>query len=104
MIDIFDNYKPQHFRGDRYGQAKVELMPRLKARAEAVKREKGAFKILDVVTSAVLFNLPVKTTFEWLESAGVLPTATWEIKVANRNISVQKLIELAKVEYRQGAG
>ena len=78
-------------------------MPELKAEAEAVMRETGALKILDVVTIAVQFYLPVKTTFEWLESAGVLPTATWETRVANRKTSVSDLVKLAKVKYRQEA-
>ena len=103
MNDIFDSYNPPILRGDAYGEAKVRLMPLLKHYAEAIKRSNGGVKLLDVVTAAVAFNLPVKTTFQWLEAAGVLPTATWDIKVANRRTSVSDLVELAKVKYRQEA-
>lgn len=68
----------RNVRGSAYRRAMAEVTPALVARARRLIGEQGKFTLTMVATLAQEFDLPVKTTCEFLEYAEVLPSGTWE--------------------------
>ena len=67
-----------NLRGANYRKAMTALTPALVARATKIKEVNGKFTPKDIAELAQEFTLPVKTTCEFLEYAGFLPSGTWE--------------------------
>lgn len=68
-------------RGSHYKLAKAQYTPPLIAKAKEVVARTGKLTIPDIVQMADELKLPMKTTFRFLEYAGVIPTGTWERKI-----------------------
>lgn len=68
-------------RGSHYKLAKDKYTPLLIAKAKKIVARTGKLTIPDIVQMADEFSLPIKTSFKFLEYAGVIPTGTWERKI-----------------------
>ena len=65
-------------RGRNYRRVMGEVTPDLVARAKVVIAETGMLTSRDTASFARDFRLPIKTVFNFLEYAEVLPSGTWE--------------------------
>lgn len=87
------NYEPQvNLRGRNYRIAMQEWTPLLVADAEAIIADEGKLTLLCVTKIAVKHNFPVKTTFEFLEYAEILPSGTWA-RLVNRGYTAQQAVK-----------
>lgn len=65
-------------RGASYRKAMDELMPKLELLARLIMAKTGKLTANDIASLAAETELPCRTTFEFLEYAGVLPSGLWE--------------------------
>ena len=70
-----------------------EVTPDLVARAKVVIAETGMLTGRDMASFARDFRLPIKTVFNFLEYAEVLPSGTWE---RLSRVSQERIREAAK--------
>jgi len=82
----------RNVRGANYRKVMDEVSSDLKSAALQIKADKGRLLIPDIGRLAAQFDLPVKTTFEFLEHSGVLPTGTWE-RLAARGLTARQVRE-----------
>ena len=67
-----------NLRGANYRKTMTALTPALVAHATKIKEVSGKFTPKDIAALAKEFTLPAKTSCEFLEYAGFLPSGTWE--------------------------
>jgi len=77
---------------DVYARVRADVTPRLVRKAECIIEDTGQLTPADVITMAIDEDIIPKYAFEWLESAGVLPTGTYQ-KLQDRGFKVQKAVE-----------
>ena len=65
-------------RGANYRKVMDEVTPMLSRRANELISSEGKFTPRMIATLAIEFNLPAKTTCEFLEYARILPSGTWD--------------------------
>lgn len=81
-------------RGGNYRKLMQSILPDLAAKARVLIAESGKLSALQVAMMAIEFNLPMKTTFEFLEYAEILPTGTWD-RLADRGVTAGYLRQQA---------
>lgn len=90
------SYQPKltgiDLRGKKYQKILTECSGQLVKYFEATEQQKSTITRLDIVQISQEIGLPLKTTCEFLEYQGKLPSGTWELKFAG--LSVKDLIEL----------
>ena len=90
------DYNPQiNLRGRNYRIAMEQWTPLLVSDAEAARQKLGKLTPLAVAQIAVKRNFPVKTTFEFLEYAEILPSGTW-MRLADRGYTSKQAVEDVK--------
>jgi hypothetical protein len=87
-------------RGPAYGKAVQEVWAIastvLRARAQAIAKERGKFTIVDLAQTSLEFGLSFKITAEFLEELGVLPTGTYDRLKDSRGYRVATFLDAAK--------
>jgi hypothetical protein len=68
----------QNLRGQNYRRALQEIGPKLLNAAENIFRDTHAFTLRNIGELAKQFDLPAKTTSEFLEHQEFLPSGEWE--------------------------
>lgn len=81
-----------NLRGANYKRLFDEVGDDLKDAALGIKSRTGKLTARDIGRMAQQFNLPIKTTFEFLEHREVLPTGTWQ-RLCDRGLTAKQVIE-----------
>jgi hypothetical protein len=74
-------------RGKKYSIVKEEYTPKLVQRTQELIEKNQKLSAANVAFLAIEFDLPMKTTFEFLESARILPIGTWEKVSYGRSVA-----------------
>jgi hypothetical protein len=92
-------------RGPAYGKAVratwAIASPALRARAQAIAKERGKFTIVDLAQTSLEFGLSFKLTAEFLEDLGILPRGTYDRLKDSRGYRVSKFLDAAKERAKQ---
>jgi hypothetical protein len=92
-------------RGQAYGKAVRDVWaiasPALRARAQAIAKERGKFTIIDLAQISLEFGLSFKLTAEFLEELGILPRGTYDRLSGSRGYRVSKFLDAAKERAKQ---
>jgi hypothetical protein len=87
-------------RGQAYGKAVRDVWviasPALRARAQAIAKERGKFTIVDLAQVSLEFGLSFKLTAEFLEELGVLPRGTYDRLQRSRGYQVKTFLDAAR--------
>ena len=81
----------RNIRGANYRKVMDEVTPKLSFRANELIAHEGKFTPRMIATLAIEFDLPAKTTCEFLEYADVLPSGTWERLGGDRQKAIRDL-------------
>lgn len=68
----------KNLKGANYRKEMDRVTPELVSGANRIKEATNKFTSRNILELAVKFDLPPKTTCEFLEYAGFLPSGTWE--------------------------
>ena len=85
----------RNLRGANYRKVMDEVTPMLSHRANELIERDGKFTPLMIATLAIEFNLPAKTTCEFLEYARILPSGTWDRLESNGQKAVRYLVNFS---------
>ena len=81
----------RNLRGANYRKVMDKVTPMLSCRANELIASDGKFTLRMIATLAIEFDLPAKTTCEFLEYADVLPSGTWDRLGGNRQKAIRDL-------------
>ena len=68
----------EQLKGDRYMAVFKERIGSLVIMANLIYKKKKKLSVLDIASLVLKIGLPVKTTFEFLQYAEIIPGVTWE--------------------------